>query len=117
MQKLSLNFYGEQVSIQCPKDFDSLKKEAQKYQLNLFDILEIDISYIKNETKKLIKSEVYSKPPFIQESQILIQIKLVKPIIPKKFIGVQNKSKNVLAQLEILKKIKEENKTKRKQMI
>ena len=52
MKKLSLNFYGEQISIQCPKDFVSLKKEiAQKYQLSLSDVLEIEISYMKMKPK------------------------------------------------------------------
>lgn len=114
MKKLSLNFYGEQVSIQCPKDFVSLKKEiAQKYQLSLSDILEIDISYMKNETKKLIKSEVDFKS-FLHSRvpNLNLDINESSQLFQKSLLDLQNKSKDEMAQLEVLKKKKEENKLK-----
>ena len=110
MKKLSLNFYGEQVSIQCPKDFVSLKKEiAQKYQLSLSDILEIDISYMKNETKKLIKSEVDFKS-FLHSRvpNLNLDINESSQLFQKSLLDLQNKSKDEKAQLEQLKKKKEE---------
>ena len=114
MKKLSLNFYGEQVLIQCPKDFVSLKKEiAQKYQLSLSDILEIDISYKKNETKKLIKSEIDFKSFLHSRVSILnLDINESSQLFQKSLLDLQNKSKDEFAQLEILKKKKEENKVK-----
>ena len=112
MKKLSLNFYGEQFSIQCPKDFVSLKKEiAQKYQLSLSDILEIDISYMKGETKKLIKSEIDFKS--FLHSRVLnlnLDINEKSHLFQKNLLELQNKSKDEFAQLELLKKKKEENK-------
>lgn len=114
MKKLSLNFYGEQASIQCPKDFASLKKEiAQKYQLSLSDILEIDISYMKNEVKKLIKSEVDFKSFLHARVSVLnLDINEKSQLFQKSLLDLQNKSKDELAQLEELKKKKEENKIK-----
>ena len=48
MKIILLNFYGNEISIQYPNDFLSLKKEiANKYQINLSDILEMNIYYIK----------------------------------------------------------------------
>ena len=112
MKKLSLNFYGEQATIQCPKDFVSLKKEiAQKYQLSLSDILEIDISYKKNETKKIIKSEIDFKSFLHSKVSILnLDINESSQLFQKSLLDLQNKSKDELAQLEMLKKKKEENK-------
>ena len=112
MNKLSLNFYGEEISIQCPKDFVSLKKEiAQKYQLSLSDILEIDISYMKNETKKLIKSEIDFKS-FLHSRvlKLTLDINESSQLFQKSLLDLQNKSKDDIAQLELLKKKKEENK-------
>ena len=34
MKKLSVNFYGEEVSIQLPKDFASLRKEIAQNAFN-----------------------------------------------------------------------------------
>ena len=112
MKNLSLNFYGEQTNIKCPKDFASLKKEiAQVYRLTLSDVSEINISYTKNDEKKIIKSEIdfktflHSRVPKlnleIDESSILCQ---------KSLLDLQNDAKDGLIQLELLKKKKEENK-------
>ena len=112
MKKLSLNFFGEEASIQCPKDFVSLKKEiAKQYQLSLSDVLEINISYMKDETKKLIKSEVDFKS-FLHSriSKLNLDINESSQLFQKSLLDLQNKSKDEFAQLEILKKKKEENK-------
>ena len=114
MKKLSLNFYGEEVSIQCPKDFSSLKKEiAKKYELSLSDILEIDISYVKNEEKKIIKSEVDFKT-FLHSRVLKLNLNINESskLFQKSLLDLQNKAKDDLSQLEILKKKKEENKKK-----
>ena len=114
MKKLSLNFYGEEVSIQCPKNFVSLKKEiAEKYQLSLSDILEIDITYEKNESKKIIKSEIDFKS-FLHSRvpNITLNINESSTLFKKSLVDLQNKAKDDLAQLETLKKKKEENKKK-----
>ena len=114
MKKLSINFYGEEVSIQFPKDFISLKKEiAEKYQLSLSDILGIDITYQKNEAKKIIKSEIDFKS-FLHSrvSNIILDINQSSSLFQKSLLDLQNKAKDDLSQLEMLKKKKEENKKK-----
>ncbi len=114
MKKISLNFYGEEKLIECPKDFSSLKKEiAEKYELSLSDILEIDISYETKEVKKFIKSEIDFKA-FLHSriSNITLSINESSQLFKKSLIELQNKAKDEFAQLEILKKKKEENKKK-----
>ena len=111
MKILLLNFCGNEISIQYPKDFSSLKKEiANKYQINLSDILEMNIYYIKNEIKKIIKSEIDFKL-FLHSriNNLFININESSPLFQKSLLDLQNKSKNDFNQLEILKKKKEEN--------
>ena len=112
MKNLSLNFYNEEIYIQCPKDFASLKKEiALKYQLTLSDVSEIDISYIKDETKKVIKTEIDFKT-FLHSRipKLNLVIKESSTLYQKSILDLQKKKKDDLAQLEVLKKKKEENK-------
>ena len=114
MQKLSVNFYGEEVSIQFPKDFVSLKKDiAQKYELSLSDILEIDISYTKNDQKKLIKSEVDFKT-FVHARvyNISLDVNESSKLYQKALLDLQNKKRDDLDMLNELKKKKAENKKK-----
>ena len=114
MQKLSVNFYGEEVSIQFPKDFVSLIKDiAQKYELSLSDILEIDISYTKNDQKKLIKSEVDFKT-FVHARvyNISLDVNESSKLYQKALLDLQNKKRDDLDMLNELKKKKAENKKK-----
>ena len=112
MKNISLNFYGEEILIECPKDYVSLKKQiAMQYQLSLSDILELDISYIKNEQKKLIKSEIDFKT-FLHSRvpKLNLDIKESSQLYQKSLLDLQNKAKDDLVQLEMLnnkkKKIK-----------
>ena len=114
MKNISLNFYGEEISISCPKDFPSLRKEiARTYELSLSDILEIDISYIKDEVKKVIKSEVDFKS-FLHSriAKLNLDINEKSKLYQKNLVDLQQKAKDDLVQLETLKKKKEENKKK-----
>ena len=114
MKNLSINFYGEEVTINCPKDFSSLKKEiAKKFELSLSDILEIDISYDKNDAKKIIKTEIDFKT-FLHArvSKISLDINEKSKLFQKTLLDLQNKAKDDLVRLETLKKKKEENKKK-----
>ena len=114
MKNLSINFYGEETSINCPKDFASLKKEiAKTYELSLSDILEIDISYNKDEVKKIIKSEIDFKT-FLHSRvfKLNLDINEKSKLFQKNLVDLQKKAKDDLAQLETLKKKKEENKKK-----
>ena len=112
MKILILNFCGNEISIEYPKDFFSLKKEiANKYQINLSDVLEMNIYFIKNEIKKVIKSEIDFKL-FLHSriSTLFININESSSLFQKSLLDLQNQSKNDINQLEILKKKKEENK-------
>lgn len=116
MKKISVNFYGEEVSITCPKDFSTFKKEVAKaYQLSLTDILEVDISYWKDETKKIIKTEVDFKT-FLHSriTKISLDINEKSKLFNKSKEDLQNKAKDDLNQLDLLKKKKEENKKEQK---
>ena len=116
MKKLSMNFYGEEVSIQLPKDFASLRKEiAQKYELSLSDISEIDITYLKNEQKKVIKSEIDFKT-FVHSRivNITLEINESSKLYQKSLLDLQNKTKDDMDRLTELKKQKDENKKKQK---
>ena len=118
MKNLSLNFYGEQTFIKCPKDFVSLKKEiSQIYQISLSDVSEINISYTKNDEKKVIKSEVDFKT--FLHSRILkltLEIDESSTLFQKSLLDLQKKSKDDLTQLQLLKKKKEENKKMQTQL-
>ncbi len=55
---ISLNFFGEQVSINVPTDLSSLRKEiADKFMFSPSDAAEIVLSYMKDLGKKIIKTE------------------------------------------------------------
>ena len=118
MKNLSLNFYGEQTFIKCPKDLVSLKKEiSQVYQISLSDVSERNISYTKNDSKKIIKSEVDFKA--FLHSRILkltLEIDESSTLFQKSVLDLQKKSKDDLAQLQLLKKKKEENKKMQTQL-
>ena len=83
-----------------------MKKEiAKKYELSLSDILEIDISYVKNEEKKIIKSEVDFKT-FLHSRVLKLNLNINESskLFQKSLLDLQNKAKDDLSQLEILKK-------------
>ena len=114
MKKLSLNFYGEKLSIKFPKDFISLKKEiSEKYQISLSDIFEMDISYIKDNVKEIIKTEDDFKI-FLQSgiSNISLDINESSKLYQSGLLTLQKKFKDNLSTLERLKMKKKENKQK-----
>ena len=58
MQKLTLNFFGEEVAINIPKDLTSLRKEiSEKFMFSPSDTAEIILTYIKDLGKKIIQTE------------------------------------------------------------
>ena len=114
MKNLSLNFYGEKLSIKFPKDFISLKKEiSEKYQISLSDIFEMDISYIKDYVKKIIKTEDDFKI-FLQSGipNISLDINESSKLFQSGLLNLQKKAKDDLNNLERLKLKKKESKQK-----
>ena len=117
MKNLSLNFYGEKLSIKFPKDFISLKKEiSEKYQISLSDIFEMDISYIKDKAKKIIKTEDDFKI-LLQSgiSTIFLDINESSKLFQSNLLTLQKKATDDLNTLERLKMKKKENKEKQEE--
>ena len=100
MKKLTLDFYGDKISIPFPNDFPSLSKEIeQNFQLNLSEVFTLDISYTKNKAKKSIKSENDYKI-FICSKASLINVEIVK----SNELNLGKISKEDKSRLEALKK-------------
>ena len=58
MKIISLNFFGEKVTINMPTTLESLRKEiSDKFMFNPADAAEVVISYVKDLGKKLIQTE------------------------------------------------------------
>lgn len=76
MEDITLDFFGEKVSIIRPKDLSSLRKEiSQKFCFNEKDASEILIYYQINDEKQYIKTdEDYSKFLKIRLSSIFLDI-------------------------------------------
>ena len=111
--EISLDFYGEKVSVQCPKDFSIFKRKiSEKYFLLLSDISELDISYLNKGEKKLIKSD-YDYKLFLHTriNEINLSIKETSKLFKKSLIDLQNKKKDDIIKLNELKLKKEKIKT------
>ena len=49
MEKICLNFFGEEVIIDTPKDLSSLREQiSEKYSLSKSDVAEIILYYVKD---------------------------------------------------------------------
>ena len=105
MKKITLDFYGEKLSITFPKDFPSLMKEIeQNFQLILSEVFTFDISYIKNKVKKHIKSENDYKIFIISKvTTINLEIVELNDLSKNNQLNIDIKSKEDKAKLESLK--------------
>ena len=55
MEKINLNFFGEEVTIDTPKDLSSLRaKISEKYSLSKSDVAEIILYYVQDSKKVYI---------------------------------------------------------------
>ncbi len=58
MKNISLNFFGEEISIKMPTDLSSLRKEiSEKFMFNPSDAAEVVLTYAKDLGKKIIETE------------------------------------------------------------
>ena len=58
MKNISLNFFGEEVSINMPTDLASLRQQiSDKFMFSPSDAAEIVVSYVKDLGKKIIQTE------------------------------------------------------------
>ena len=114
MKNLILDFYSEKVSIPFEKDFPSLKKSiSEHYNLTLSDVDEIEISYKKNDIRKIINTEIDYKA-FLHSriSELNLEIKESSQLYKHSLEDLRRKKKDDLIKLNTLKKQKEENKKK-----
>ena len=114
MKNLTLDYYGDKISIPFPKDFPSLTKEIeQNFQLNLSDVFTLDISYTKNKVKKSIKSENDYKI-FICSKASLINLEIVESdeLFSNNSLTIGKNTKEDKARLEALNKKKSQMKIK-----
>ena len=76
MTKLTLNFFGEEVVIDCPKDIPSLRaKISEKYLFSPSDAAEIILYYIKDNKKAyIINGNDFSKFKTFNISTIFLDI-------------------------------------------
>jgi hypothetical protein len=96
MEKIDLNFFGEQVTIDNPKDLTVLRKKiSEKYSLSSSDSAEIILFYIKDSKKIYIINE--------NDLNIFKQLK-----ISTIFLDVNQNSKLYLDNLPQIKNEKEE---------
>ena len=99
MEKINLNFFGEEVTIDTPKDITSLRaKIAEKYSFSTSDVAEIIIKcnneeLFNNETRKIIR-----------EKLLLIINEKLNELSDKKIESLKEYNKITL---EILKQLEE----------
>ena len=98
MEKINLNFFGEEVTINIPEDISSLKAQiAEKYFLSNSDVAEIILYYVKDSKKiYIINGNDFS---IFKESKI-----------PTIFLDVNQNSKLYLDNVTQIKKATEEKK-------
>ena len=103
MEKINLNFFGEEVAINTPKDLTSLRaKISEKYSLSSSDVAEIILYYVKDSKKIYI----------INGNDFL---KYIESKIPTIFLDVNQNSKLYLDNITQVKdEIKKEETKKEK---
>ena len=114
MKSLTLNFYSEKKIISSKKDLSSLKKSiSMQYNLSLSDVDEIEISYIVNNIKKTIKTEIDYKT-FLHSriTELNLEIKESSKLYKNSLKDLQQKKKEDIIKLNTLRHQKEENKKK-----
>ena len=118
MKNLTLNFYSEKQIIPLEKGYSSLKKSISEfYGLTLSDVDELEISYKKNEVKKIIKTEIdYTVFLHSLIFELNLEIKESSQLYKNSLEDLRKKNKDDLIKLSVLKKQKVENKRKQEKL-
>ena len=97
MKNISLNFFGEEVSITMPTDLASLRQQiSEKFMFSPSDAAEIIVSYAKDLGKKIIETE----QDFVN---------FISDKINKVDLDISQNSKLYINNLNNLKKEKDDN--------
>ena len=115
MKNISLNFFGEEVSINMPTNLASLRQQiSEKFMFSPSDAAEIIVSYAKDLGKKIIQTE-QDFVNFISEkiNKIDLDISQDSKLYKKSFVNLQKETEDGKKELELALKKKEEIKKRR----
>ena len=119
MNKLILNFFGEEVTVETPKTLDNLRKEiANKFCFSPSDAAEILVSYYNELKKTFIKTE-QDFFDFIKKKiyKVDLDINPDSQLYKKSVLQLEEETENNKKNLDELIKIKVELKAKKKQLV
>ena len=115
MKNVSLNFFGEEVSINMPTDLASLRQQiSEKFMFTPSDAAEIVVSYVKDLGKKIIQTE-QDFVNFISDkiNKIDLDISQDSQLYLKNFNNLQKETEDNKNELEEALKKREEIKKRR----
>ena len=110
MKNISLNFFGEEISINMPTTLSSLRQEiADKFMFSPSDAAEVVLSYVKGFVKKFIETE-QDFANFIANKigKIDLDISQDSKLYKKNFDSLQKESEEAKKDLDLCLKKKEE---------
>ena len=119
MKNISLNFFGEEISINMPNSLASLRNEiSEKFMFSPSDAAEIIVSYMKDLGKKIIQTEQdFSNFISNQIGKIDLDISPDSQLYLKNLDNLQKESEEAKKEIEICIKKKEELKKKKETLL
>ena len=118
MDKINLNFFGEQITIDTPKDISLLRaKISEKYSLSSSDVAEIILFYTIDSKKiYIINGNDYNKFKESKIPTIFLDVNQNSKLYMDNVSQLKNENKKEETK-EIKQEKKEENKEKEKQEV
>ena len=110
MNKLILNFFGEEVTVETPKTLENLRKEiSDKFFFSPSDAAEMLLSYFNDIKKVFIKTE-QDFVDFVKKKiyKVDLDINPESQLYKNSVIKIQEETERDKKDLEVLLKIKEE---------
>ena len=119
MEKINLNFFGEQVTIDTPKDISLLRAQiSEKYSLSSSDVAEIILFYTIDSKKiYIINGNDYNKFKESKIPTIFLDVNQNSKLYLENVSQIKNENKKEEKKQEIKEESKEENKEKEKQEV
>ena len=118
MNKLILNFFGEEVTVDTPKSLNNLKKEiSDKFFFSPSDAEEVLVSYINELKKSFIKTE-QDFIDFIKKKiyKVDLDISPDSQLYKRSVLQIKEETEKDKKELDELIKKKEELKNKKKEL-